>query len=180
MHIVWLLIPALVFLIEGFSALSSGADDSMWELRWRSLDDRDQARIAAAGRTKGSRAELEERDELELAEGFNRRERRRRAYLQLPLLLGIVALFIFTLLGVLPGSDLDQVFAYAAMLVPVTAWLRDWQIKRAHRPAPDPSSACRSPSTVSSKRPSTTSAGIGSTRITAPPRSWIPPPSSDA
>jgi hypothetical protein len=143
-HHFWILLPASVFLVDGLSAFRSGADDSMWELRWRSLDDRDQARIAAAGRTKGSRAELEERGEVDLAEGFNRRERRRRSFVQLPALLVVLALLAFTLVGVLPESDLDQVIALAAVLVPVATWLRDRQIKRAYRALPEPKSAATS------------------------------------
>ncbi len=135
---IWLLIPVAALLIDGLSAFSSGADDSMWELRWRSLDAGDRARIASAGRNKEARAALKERGELDLAQGFKRRESRRRSYVQLPALLVILALTALILLGVLPQSDLNWVLSFLAMLIPVVTWLRDQQIKRAHRKALDP------------------------------------------
>jgi hypothetical protein len=50
-------------------------DDPLWEARWRGLSPAEQARIAAAAR---SGALLSSEEEVELAAGFARRDRRRR------------------------------------------------------------------------------------------------------
>jgi hypothetical protein len=69
-------------------------DDPIWEERWRALSAADQARIAAAARS-GSLLASEE--EIELAAGFARRDRRRNlpnrliASVRLPLGVALIA-----------------------------------------------------------------------------------------
>lgn len=70
-------VPVLVSMLSG--AFRGGADSPNWELRWRSLEPVDRARLASAAR---SGAELDDPEEAELAAGFNRRRRRRSSFVE--------------------------------------------------------------------------------------------------
>jgi hypothetical protein len=132
-HFVLLGALVLAFVTQIFAAFGRGADDTNWELRYRSLDDLDQAWIAAASRTSTSRPALEERGELDLAKGFSRHERRRRAFVEVAALPMLIAVGVFALAGILPSSLLGlALIGDFAVRGGVEFW-RDRQIKTGYR-----------------------------------------------
>jgi hypothetical protein len=74
----WFVEIALIVILLGAFVLAYRIkdDDPAWEERWRALSPADRARIALAARTG---ALLASEEEIELAAGFARRDRRRRA-----------------------------------------------------------------------------------------------------
>jgi hypothetical protein len=99
------------------------------------LDDLDRAWIATASISTSSetRATLEARGETELAAGFRRRERRRRAYLELAVLPPFLAAGALVVSGLIPGSTGTLVFATFSLLAWVPDFLRGRQIKARYR-----------------------------------------------
>lgn len=85
---------ALILVVALVLAYRVKDDDQAWEERWHALSPADRTRIAAAAR---SGALLAEPEEIELAAGFARRDRRRRgpynllATVRLPLGAALVA-----------------------------------------------------------------------------------------
>jgi len=70
-------VPILLSMLS--DAFRSGADSPNWELRWRSLEPADRVRLSTAGR---SSTKLDDPEEAELADGFNRRRRRRSSFVE--------------------------------------------------------------------------------------------------
>ncbi len=125
----------LTFLFSLRTAFWPGADDSSWEMQWRVLDRLDQAWIAAASYEKGSRSKLEARGELDLSEGYNRRESRRRSYLELALLPLLIGLTLLVVTGVLPDSTVGIPFALYGLLQSAVYYLRKHRINSKYRTA---------------------------------------------
>jgi Flp pilus assembly protein TadB len=124
---------ALAFLTNLVQAFWRGSDDSSWELRYRSLDDLDQAWIAAASRTSTSRPALEERGEVQLAKGFRRREVRRRARVGLwaaPLFVAATVLFVS---GLVPLAIFSTVLGAYGIVAGLLDLRRGRQIKARYR-----------------------------------------------
>lgn len=128
---------ALALLTNLLQAFWRGSDDSSWELRYRSLDDLDRAWIAAASRTSSSRPALQERGELDLAKGFGRRERRRRAYVEVATLPIFIAVGIFAVAGILPSSLLGIALLGDFGVRGAVEFWRDRQIKTRYREIQD-------------------------------------------
>jgi hypothetical protein len=132
----YVLLGVLVFafLTQAYLAVRKGADDASWEMRFRSLDDLDRAWIAAASRTSTTRPALKERGDVDLAEGFGRRERRRLAYVELATLPIFIALAFLIVAGALPSALLlTGEFAVGGSL----EFFRGSQIKTRYREAQD-------------------------------------------
>lgn len=74
----WLVDLALLVIVVGAAVLvfRDRVDESDWEERWRALTPADRTRIAAAARHGNLLADPEE---IDLAAGYARRQRRRRA-----------------------------------------------------------------------------------------------------
>lgn len=127
------------FVQNAFFAFRPGVDDPMWEMRWRGLDGLDRAWITAAvlSRSSETRAALVERGEEELAKGCSRRERRRRAYIELATLPLLIFLVTLVLTGVLGSSNVGLVLGSYAMLQGLLYYLRERRIKKAYRVAQD-------------------------------------------
>jgi hypothetical protein len=119
---IFLALATVASAIDG--AFRFGVDGPTWRLRWRGLDPGERARISAAAR---SNAELTDPADAELAKGFNRYERRRRARLEVafaPLILVAAAL---VLTRVLPFDEFGLV-ATAGLWF--SLWVSPWLIKR--------------------------------------------------
>jgi hypothetical protein len=124
---------ALALLTNLVQAFWRGSDDSNWELRYRGLDDLDQAWIAAASRTGTSRPALEERGEVELAKGFRRREVRRRARVGLwaaPLFVAATVLFVT---GLVPLAVFSTVLGTYGIVAGLLELRRGRQVKARYR-----------------------------------------------
>lgn len=91
-----IIVVVVVGVSAAIAAFHPGADTPNWELRWRSLDPEDRARISTAAR---SNAELTEPAEAELAAGLRRRDRRRRGYIDLAAVPFVAAAAALTLAG---------------------------------------------------------------------------------
>jgi hypothetical protein len=109
-------------------------DDPLWQERWRALSPTEQARIAAAARS-GSLLASEE--EIELAAGFARRDRRRRGpytliyAIRLPLGIALVAG------GLVADSIVFIVFGVLFILVGLWSLGSERRVARAEREAID-------------------------------------------
>jgi hypothetical protein len=75
LHFLPHIIIALIVLGAFVMVWRAEGDDPIWQARWASLSPADRARIAAAARSGGL---LASQEEIELAAGFARRDRRRR------------------------------------------------------------------------------------------------------
>lgn len=125
----------LTFLFSLRAAFWPGADDPSWEMHWRALDHLDQAWIAAASYEKGSRSKLEERGELGLSKGYNRREDRRRSFIELAVLPLLIGLTVLVVAGVLPDSLLGLPLALYGTLQATVYYLRKRRISSRYRTA---------------------------------------------
>jgi hypothetical protein len=94
----------LAFAMAVNSAFRSGDDDPNWEMRWRGL-----------------------------AEEFSRRERRRRAYIDLATLWILALVAALVLIGLLPNSTVGLILAAYAVTQGVVVHLRERQIKRRYQ-----------------------------------------------
>lgn len=117
------------------NAWRRGSVDPLWELRWQALDPSDRARLAVAALSVTSTAALVDPERRALAEGFGRRERQRRAYFDLLLLVVLALVAALMLTGVTSFSALGSIIAMYLGLRVVADWLRDEQIKRRVRTA---------------------------------------------
>ena len=111
-------------------AWQASAGDPNWELRWGALGADDRGRLAVAGLSDTSTAALVDPEERELAEGFGRHERKRRAYLDLLFLAALTLVAALMLAGVASSSDLGLTLGVYALLRWPGESLRDWQIKK--------------------------------------------------
>jgi hypothetical protein len=116
--IVWL--GALVVTLSG--AFRSGVDSPSWQLRWEILDPVDRTRISTAAR---SGAEIEDPEEAELAAGFTRRNRRRHAYLELPLLSLLVVFTAMSAVGWIEGGLVAMIIGVATVGIGLWRYLRE-------------------------------------------------------
>jgi hypothetical protein len=88
-------------ILSAIWALRPGDDDLGWEGRWGLLEDADRDRIATAVRSRD--ASLTDPEEVALGAGLRRRDRRRRAYVDLAALPFLVLAGALILAGLLPG-----------------------------------------------------------------------------
>jgi hypothetical protein len=109
-----------------------GNEDPTWEERWRALSPADRARIATAART-GSLLASEE--EIELAAGFARRDRRRRGPYNFLYAVRIPVGLVLIAGGLLTHSPLFLVFGAILFLAGLWSLRRTFQISRAEREA---------------------------------------------
>jgi hypothetical protein len=140
------LVSATVFaaVVGVWNAWRVGGDDPLWDLRWRALGADDRARLAAAALPGGKASSLEDPEERQLAEGFGRRERRRRAYLDLAVLVVLGFSSALLLAGIVGPGLFGLVLGVYAVLRGSAESLRDRRIKSrvtraaAQDPAPSP------------------------------------------
>jgi hypothetical protein len=99
-------------------------DDPLWQARWRALDPDERSRIAAAARAGDL---LASQEEIELAAGFARRDRRRRRPQRLISAIDLPVAAILILGGLVTGTALFTVFGVAFLLLGL------FRLRRAHR-----------------------------------------------
>jgi hypothetical protein len=116
--IVWL--GALVVTLSG--AFRSGVDSSSWERQWEILDATERTRISTAARAG---TKLDHPDEAALAAGFMRRDRRRHAYLELPLLSLVVGFMAMSAASLIEGGLVAMVIGVATVGIGLWRYLRE-------------------------------------------------------
>ncbi len=122
-------------------AFWGGADNPTWELRWRGLDPGNRDWLAAMTTSRTWMATLTDPDEIELAKGFGRRERRRHSYFDLVAVALLIVGVALTLAGLLPLSACTLGLAcYVVIRGAVEAW-RNRQIRSRVAGANDPDTA---------------------------------------
>jgi hypothetical protein len=99
MDIVLISVTVFVGVISATTILRPGADDPNWELRWRSLDPGYRDWLAAMTTDPRWMKTLTDPEEVELAKGFARRERRRLAYFDLAAGVLVALVVALTLAG---------------------------------------------------------------------------------
>jgi hypothetical protein len=134
-------VTALVSIAALKTALWRGSDDPNWELRWRSLDPGYRDWLAAMTTSRAWLATLTDPEEIELAKGFSRRERRRRAYADLAVTALLIVAVALALAGVLPFSTWGLILGCYTLLLAGGAHLRDRQIRRKVRTWSDATAA---------------------------------------
>jgi hypothetical protein len=107
-----------------------GNEDPTWEERWRDLSPADRARISSAARS-GSLLASEE--EIELAAGFARRDRRRRGPYTFLYAVRIPVGLLLIVGGLLAHSLLFLLFGAVFFLAGLWSLRRTVQISRAER-----------------------------------------------
>jgi hypothetical protein len=113
-----------------WTALRPGDDDPNWELRWRALDPGYRNWLAAMATEPSWMKTLSDPEEIQLAKGFARRERRQLAYYGLALWVLIAIAVALTVAGLLSFSDVGiAVGLVAAIPLFIESW-RKRQIKR--------------------------------------------------
>jgi hypothetical protein len=105
-------------------------DDPLWQERWRALSPTERARIAAAARS-GSLLASEE--EIEMAAGFARRDRRRRRPTRLIAALDIPIGAALILGGLVSGVALFTIFGALFLLLGLFRLYRAHQVGRGLR-----------------------------------------------
>jgi hypothetical protein len=124
---------AVIFLGAVVAVWKVGGDEDLpWEERWRDLPPADRARITAAAR---SGALLASEEEIELAAGFARRDRRRRGPFSFLYAVRIPVGLILIDGGLLAHSLLFLLFGTAFLLAGLWSLRRTLQISRAEREA---------------------------------------------
>jgi hypothetical protein len=129
--------------ITTFSAFRTGADDTSWEWRWRSLDTEERSRIAAAATatTKAERATLASPEEVELGAGYRRRQKRRHAYIELPVLSLLLIAAAFSLTGILNRHVFGSLVAFSAIFSSLVYYVGEHRRKKGRPVAVDPDAA---------------------------------------
>ena len=124
---------AVIFLAAVVAVWKVGGDvDPTWEERWRALSPADRARISDAARS-GSLLASEE--EIELAAGFARRDRRRRGPYTFLYAVRIPIGLVLIAGGLVAHSLLFLLFGAAFLLAGLWSLRRTFQISRAEREA---------------------------------------------
>ncbi|HEX4306026.1 MAG TPA: hypothetical protein VHZ54_08330 [Solirubrobacterales bacterium] len=135
MDIVLTIVWVLALLTTLSRAFRGGVDSPNWELRWQLLEATDRTRISTAAR---SGTKLDDLEEAELAAGFTRRDRRRRAYVELPLLSLVVVLAAMAVVGSIDGGFVAIVTGCATACVALWGYLRGKHMDGTPRAAASP------------------------------------------
>jgi hypothetical protein len=118
-----------IFLAAAFDGgFRRGADGPLWEARWLGLDAPTRARIVTAVYSRDAMAALSDPEEIELVKGYRRRQRRRRAYVDLAASPFLVVGAALALNGLLRGSLVVLILTIYTFVVGAWAYLRDRQM----------------------------------------------------
>jgi Flp pilus assembly protein TadB len=127
----------LVDVAEFVDAFLWSASDPAWKTRWRALDPAESAWLAEMTRSRAWIGTLTDPEEVDLAKGFYRQERRFRVYFDLAALPFMVAAGVLALAGLLPISALGLVAGAFALIRGFALYLRERQIQKTYRQAKD-------------------------------------------
>jgi hypothetical protein len=107
--------------------------DPTWETRWRALDPTESSWLAYMASSRKWFGTLTDPEEIELAKGFMRQEKRRRIYVDLLVAspLAITA-GLLVLAGVLPLGGVGIILGAFAVLRPFELLHRERQIKKTY------------------------------------------------
>lgn len=133
--ITFLGITVLIDVAEFIDAFWRSAPDPSWETRWKALDPAESTWLAEMSRSRAWLATLTDPEEIELARGFYRRERRHRVYLDLTALPFIAAAGALVLTGALPLEVLGVVGGGFICIRGVVLYLRERRIKKSYQEA---------------------------------------------
>ncbi|HTT93222.1 MAG TPA: hypothetical protein VMF55_01000 [Solirubrobacterales bacterium] len=107
--------------------------DPTWETRWRTLDPTESSWLAYMASAPNWVGTLTDPDEIELAKGFMRQEKRRRIYIDLLVAspLAITAALL-VLAGALPVGGVGVILGAFAVFRPLEVFRRERQIKKTY------------------------------------------------
>jgi hypothetical protein len=123
-------VTVLIAVTATWTVLRPGDDDPNWELRWRGLDPDYRNWLAAMATNPAWMKTLTDPEEVRLAKGLARRERRHLAYYDLAAGVLVALTIALALAGVLPFSFAGLCLGVLAMIRwPIESWRRR-QIRR--------------------------------------------------
>lgn len=126
-------VTVLVDVIEFVDAFWRSGPDPTWETRWRALDPAESAWLAVMATSNNWLITLTDPEEIALAKGFRRYERRRRVYFDLIGLPFLAAAVALTLIGLVNPSIVGLIFSTFLLLRPIPIYLRERQIKKTYQ-----------------------------------------------
>ena len=130
-------VTILVDIVEFVDSFWRSGPDPTWETRWRALDPAESAWLAVMATSRNWFATLTDPEEIALAKGFRRHERRRVVYFDLAGLPLLAAVAAFSLIGLVNPSIVGLVFSTFVLLRGVPIYLRGRQIQRNYQQAKD-------------------------------------------
>jgi hypothetical protein len=133
--VILLILWGYVLVVTLSDAFRRGVDSSSWELQWEILDAAERTRISTAARAD---SDLDHPEEAALAAGFTRRDRRRHAYLELPLLLLVVGFTAMSAAGLIEGGLVGMIVAVATVGIGLWRYLRKKHMDGTPRAASSP------------------------------------------
>ena len=128
-------VTVLVDVVEFVDSFWRSAPDPTWETRWRALDPAESAWLAVMATSRNWLATLTDPEEIALAKGFRRHERRRVVYFDLAGLPFLAAVVAFSLIGLADPSIVGLAFSTLLLLRGVPIYLRGRQIKKTYERA---------------------------------------------
>jgi hypothetical protein len=122
----------LAVAVDAFEAFWGAGDDPTWETRWRSLDPAERTWLAAMATSRNWIATLTDPEEIRLAKGERRHERRRRLYFDLAAIPILFAAAAFVVAGVVSATSI-LVLIFPGYILVRSFWIyhREKQIKGA-------------------------------------------------
>jgi hypothetical protein len=143
--IVLLGVTVLVDVIEFVDSFWRLAPDPTWETRWRALDPAESAWLAMMATSRDWLATLSDPEEIALAKGFRRHERRRLVYFDLASLPLLSALVALSLIGLVNPSIVGLIFSTFLLLRGVPIYLRQRQVRKNYQQAKENYGALTAP-----------------------------------
>ncbi len=130
----------VIVLVDGaefFDTFWRSVPDPTWETRWRALDPSQSAWLALMATSRGWLGTLTDPEEIELATGFHRHERRYRVCFDLAALPFIGAAATLVLVGLVPVGVLGLAAGTFGLVRSLVLYHREQQIKNAYKQAKD-------------------------------------------
>jgi hypothetical protein len=125
-------VTVLVDVIEFVDTFWRSAPDPTWETRWRALDPAESTWLAVMATSRNWLSTLTDPEEVALAKGFRRHERRRLVYFDLASLPFLAAAVALSVIGLMNPSVVGLVFSTFLLLRSIPVYLRGRQIKKAY------------------------------------------------